>query len=382
MKIDKERDVIIDYLTVTYPLNTDLTSSLKFQHYELLDYICTFLNYEPCEVYKEPYAKNNFRHEFTLGGVAILRFDGPENKYHQATAMIELKGEACRDFERRNTDKKWIDLLIFLNSLNCNYKRIDLTIDDYKGDIVTQEWIYKKYKAGLCVYQSRIVKLFGELSTGLTLQFGSRTSSRMLVIYDKKKEKEKDKITVPYDYWVRYEMRFSDEMAGRLAYLMISDYDDEQGDSMYGSKIQSLANQLLYSMLDIKENNNLNEHNKSKAPTDKKWLKFLDEVDKITLAKTPDEEHYTPSYISYFRYMEPKVAKYLLILYLTSFKNDKIFEMEIYKLLRRYINFNKKQFYQINIYLKQLGLQVIDDADLKHLESEFEDKIEEKELPF
>ena len=135
MKIDKERDVIIDYLTVTYPLNTDLTSSLKFQHYELLDYICTFLNYEPCEVYKEPYAKNNFRHEFTLGGVAILRFDGPENKYHQATAMIELKGEACRDFERRNTDKKWVDLLIFLNSLNCNYKRIDLTIDDYKGDI-------------------------------------------------------------------------------------------------------------------------------------------------------------------------------------------------------------------------------------------------------
>ena len=71
-----------------------------------------------------------------LGEYIILRLDGPMNANYQRTCHLEMKGDACRDFETRNKDKNWINLILFMAQLNANFKRIDIAIDDFKGDVL------------------------------------------------------------------------------------------------------------------------------------------------------------------------------------------------------------------------------------------------------
>ena len=55
------------------------------------------------------------------------------NDCYQKTCHLELKGEGCRDFEKRNPDKSWINFVLFLVQLNARFKRIDIAIDDFSG---------------------------------------------------------------------------------------------------------------------------------------------------------------------------------------------------------------------------------------------------------
>lgn len=55
-----------------------------------------------------------------------------------------MKGEGCRDFERRNLDKTWLNLILNMISLNVKFKRIDIAVDDYEGKYVTMKWLLDK----------------------------------------------------------------------------------------------------------------------------------------------------------------------------------------------------------------------------------------------
>ncbi len=61
------------------------------------------------------------------------------NAYYQRTCHLELKGDACRDFETRNKEKTWINFLLFMKQLNAWFKRIDIAIDDFKGNVMYYE---------------------------------------------------------------------------------------------------------------------------------------------------------------------------------------------------------------------------------------------------
>lgn len=146
------------------------------------------------------------------------------NDCYQKTSHLELKGEGGREFERRNPDKSWVNFILFMAELNASFKRIDLAIDDFKGDAVTlgflQEKILKRQYTS--VFRSYPTP-HGYLDSGLTLQFGTTESPIQLVIYDKFKERSKRKKETDKTYWVRYEMRFRNQTADRFALTLIQE---------------------------------------------------------------------------------------------------------------------------------------------------------------
>lgn len=234
-------EVKIDYFSATFPLMCDAEDSLLFKVHEMVRLMATYLNVKNHEIVRSKYSQNNYNYQYLLGEYIILRLDGPLNACYQRTCHLEMKGDACRDFENRNKDKNWINFLLFMAQLNSNFKRIDIAIDDFKGDIITLPWIMDKIKNKyyVSVFKSK-PRPIGTLEDGLTIQFGGNDSEIELVIYDKKQERKTRRKENKYDYWVRYEMRFRNNNAERVAYKLSSLYSEEEI-PLYGIKLQTFA---------------------------------------------------------------------------------------------------------------------------------------------
>ena len=289
-----------------------------------------------------------------------------------------MKGEGCRDFELRNPDKTWVTLILFMVQLNAQFKRIDLAVDDYEGKDITLQDLLKKISKGqyTSVFKSPPL-VFGSQKTGYTLQFGSTSSFQQLVIYDKKLEQKHKKQTTNQDYWVRYEMRFRQNNAKVIAYLITTLYPTNE--PPYGLNLQILAYEQLYRMLDIKQENNFSEENQKRAPTDSRWLSFLKNVEKGTLRKAEAP----PSTLEvYSKTAIPYAITLLLIKYLLVQKDSYLFLLEILKFLYHNLDLSKERFYKLNTYLSQVGLTPLDNQGLHYLKKHLKNQIEEQELPF
>jgi hypothetical protein len=103
----------------------------------------------------------------------------------------------------------------------------------------------------------------------MLIQFGTNESPIQLVIYDKLAERQKRRVVTDKEYWVRYELRFRAETAEKLVYKLISTFE-EPSEPMYGTKLQQLAFEQLYRILDIKKENGYNEKSQHKVDTDPK----------------------------------------------------------------------------------------------------------------
>ncbi len=372
-------EIKIDYFSATFPLDVDAEDSIMFKVHEMVRFIATYLNIKNFEILKTKFAQNNYNYQFMLGEYIILRLDGPMNDCYQKTCHLEMKGEGCRDFETRNSDKTWINFILFMAELNCRFKRIDIAIDDYKGEHVTLGWLMEKLskKHYTSVFRGE-AQPHGTLESGLTIQFGSTESPIQLVIYDKKAERKKRKKDCNHPYWVRYEMRFRNETADRIAYQLCKEFENPKEST--GCNLQSFAFQQLYRIIDIKENNNYDIKMQHKVSTDKRWLNFLQNVDKGKLPKL--EETVSKSFEEYLKAAQPYIVTWLLVRYLSVLKDPYLFEMEIFKFMRDELVLSKRRFQRLNIFLNQMHLKSIDDGELAALKTEFAGIIDEKELPF
>lgn len=283
-------EIKIDYFSATFPLSCDEEDDIQLRVYELVKLIGIYLNVKGFEVKKNPRSHNNYKYEFTLGPHIYLRCDEPLNNKYQRTCQLEMKGEGCRDFENRNKDKTWVTLILFMVQLNARFKRIDIAIDDYEGIHITIHDIIQKISQGF--YTSIFISpplILGSKRSGYTIQFGSNSSNIELVIYDKLLERKKHQQAPSTTYWVRYEMRFRNDNAKRIAYLLSTLYQTHE-ENLYGLKLQKLADEQLYRILDIKQDNNYSEENQKKALTDPHWLAFLNNVEKGNLRKVEDDD--------------------------------------------------------------------------------------------
>lgn len=375
-------EVKIDYFSATFPLQCDEQDSVLFKVHEMVRCIAIYLNVKNYEIVRTKYAQNNYNYQYFLGEYIILRLDGPLNSYYQRTCHLEMKGNACRDFENRNKDKNWINFLLFMAQLNATFKRIDIAIDDLKGDVVSLKWLLDKIKKRhyISVFKSK-PKPIGTLEDGLTIQFGGNESETELVIYDKKEERKARKIEDNHNYWVRYEMRFRGTNAQRVAYKLSSLYSQEEI-PLYGTKLQTFAFEQLYRILDIKEENNYSTQNQKKSKTNPIWRKFLDNVAKGILRCPEDDNPLPPSFDAYLKQAMPYAVMLLVIKYYQLKKDNYLFDLEIRKMILENLSFSKKRFQKLNIYLDQLSCQTIDDVELASLKLEFEGILNEKELPF
>ena len=81
-------------------------------------------------------------------------------------------------------------------------------------------------------------------------------------------------------------------------------------------------------MLDIKEDSEYDDSNKSKVLTDANWLKFLGDVEKAKFAPLTKAE---PKWLRHEMYIKENIPTYLLVKYLLANKNPNQFGKEMLK---------------------------------------------------
>lgn len=153
--------------------------------------------------------------------------------------------------------------------------RLDLAIDDCPAEYYSVREVYLKVQAQLFVSKFRSwryvkdAKDTGEV-IGETLYLGSRRSDIMLRVYDKQLERiakgVEDAEELP---WVRWEFELKNEYAN-VALL----------DIIAGTDVGSLVFGILSNYFRIIK---LDDSNKSRCSSEKKWQRFIGEVEKLQL---------------------------------------------------------------------------------------------------
>lgn len=365
-------EVKFDYVSATFPLLVMGNDNERQIADEVLIMIANYLNVEGFEIFREDYSTNRYRYQYTLADHFILRLHGPVNSLGFHTCHLELKGEGCREFERRCPEKSWYDLFIYIATLNGSFKRLDIALDDFSGESITLSYILKKVLKKQ--YTSKFLSLakpIGTIEEGLTLQFGSNKSPVELVMYDKLKEQLSRNKLVEHEYWTRYELRFRNDKAHSVV-EQILDLEDM-------SDLSKFTYSHLYRVLDLKQKNNYNTRNQDKANTDKKWLKFLNNVEKATISSTPKVNS---TFEVYLNFILPKVVLYLLITFLCAREDVELFTTTLFEMLKNNMNLNKHQFYRLNKHLNELHLNVLTDVELEELKSRIFSIAIDRSLPF
>ncbi len=372
-------NVLIDYFSVTFPMCCNAEDNRLFKSYEISYNIAKYLNFNILEeVKQQKYAQNFFNCQFQLGEHIVLRTDGPMDENYQKTCQLEMKGEGCREFERRNPDKTWVDLIQYMISLNAKFKRVDIAVDDYEGKYASLQWIFDKIEKEHYTSVFRTFPLpIGPINEIQTIQFGSHHSNKMLVIYDKRKEQLNKKKFCDKPYWVRYEMRFRNEVATAIIKKMLSSYTDLSVPG-YGMNIKQYAYELLYGILDIKVDNHYNKSNQNKADTDSLWKSFLNHVPKVPLPKI--EKKPIKPFAEYEKIATPYASAYLLYKFVEVNEDTYLFQIELLKTIRDNLPFSKSRLNRINVYLKELNLAPVDSNNLEEIKANLSHKIEEKIL--
>ncbi len=343
---------------------------------DTINLIADFMGYKKEDAIKEPFSQNRFKYQYTIGDSIILRLIGPELKSGYNSCMIELKGEGCREFENTNLDKSWIDLLdFFVVRLNANPTRIDLTIDDYSGDIVTLDWIKEQLDKEnfITTFKSKKYDIHGNKKDGFSLEFGNQKSTQQLVIYEKLKEQIKKGIDCLQTYWLRFEMRYRKDKAYDVAMNIINLKDE--------SYFRHFVMARLLEMLDIKEENNYNQHNLDKAKTHPLWKQFLEQVDKAKMKRYKIRKS---TYETYKNYMNPKIASFFINLILES-ENDLFLAItKLYEItLMDFDNMDNIKLKRYNTYLKENDLKEVSLDDLLKIKAMLKKQIDERrEIPF
>jgi len=191
---------------------------------------------------------------------------------------FKLSGQACRDFEDLGIE--WIDFFKELNDHIVGYNRIDIAIDDYTDKYFTIRKLYKYIKKG---YVTSKFKSSLELTKrtvadgsilGDTLQFGSKASRVQITFYDKMLERQSQNYIINNNIknWTRTELRFRQERAKEIVYLIINDND-------FSKTIKGILKNYIC-FLEPKS-----DSNKARWPVAKFWIDFTDNIDKIKLSR-------------------------------------------------------------------------------------------------
>lgn len=365
--------IAVDYFSCTFPLKLQEDELELIVIEDLVKYIGEFLNFEPSEINKEEYSTNRFRYQYTIGNSIILRLSGPELLIGYRSCQIELKGQGCREFENRS-NKTWNDLFsFFLIRLHGNPTRIDIAIDDYDGTHSNITKIKEILDKGnyTTSFRKKYYKLMGCEQEGWSLQFGSHKSTIMLVIYDKLKEQMSKGNEVNQEFWTRYELRYMKDRAYDVVLNYIEQGEENFNKYSYG---------LLYSMLDLKKENNYSEHNIMQADTISWWKHFLQEVEKSEIVKYKIKSNNIDTYKAW---VLPIITTYFIVTYL---HNGRDFNLTYIKQLEEILGYiekvDKKKVKKINNYQEEVAQSKISIKDINELQSSIKEYISLNLLPF
>ena len=181
-------EISVDYFKCSFPIQVNKEEMESAEQNRILKDIMKFFNIPKDDVHPYYVPKYNFSKQ--LGEHIILALSGPEFTNGYPSCLIELKGQGCREFEARNPDKTWFDVIKFFKlGYQGNLKRIDIAIDDFDG-LIKYEWLEDKLdrKQFSSVFRDHNVTHHGSKEKGRSLSLGSHSSSMQLMIYEKDKE--------------------------------------------------------------------------------------------------------------------------------------------------------------------------------------------------
>lgn len=365
--------VVIDYFKCSFGLEC------KYDDFELkviedtIEQIRTFLDYSKDEVVKEDFATDRFKFQYSIGNYITLKLGGPVQTSGYKSCLLEFKGHACREFEIR-TKKSWKDLFKFcFLTLKGHATRIDIAVDDFDGDIASFNKVLskletKQFSSG---FKNNNYVLHGNDEKGWTIDFGNYSSTQMLCIYQKDKEQRSRKIECKQSYWTRFEMRFFKEKAYDVATNLMDKEENEL--SIFGRE-------LLYSMLDIKEDNNYGLENQRHVETVSWWNEFLGNVEKAKLVRRTIRSAY---YDSYHAWIGKLTAFYIIVLCsLRPYSLDQVLLKLMEESLNEVDELDKKHIKKLNQFRLELGLNPISKEELIELKNRLMSEITLKEVPF
>lgn len=322
--------------------------------------------------------------------------------------IVEMTGQACREFELRGGD--WKALNLFCQSQKHKAMRLDLTKDDFNGCLPFEE-LKRKLKEEEFVSAFRrsskiknapkfaeivsdsnfdlelIKDFFGDISTasddedilairakeGWSATFGNLTGCQ-LQIYDKKVERKVNSNSeVPYDSWIRFEMRFGSLKANTMLSLMAKSYEDDS--------FEMLVSCCLYYLLDFKQYKVMSDSVLCRVPTWDLWLKFLGlkEGEKLSVNHVIN---YTPSIELSLRYLE-NISKIFLKVYAID-EGATLFQTIFHGIAEKLFDgkLDSKLLAEINNYLLFTTGEIRDHKDLlNELYVKFKDYAD-LEIPF
>lgn len=276
-------------------------------------------------------------HELVAGfdNIKILK---PTGKIQYNGFQILMSGSGCRNYENFLVINKetWFDFFARVCQYHVNFPRIDLAIDDHKPYLNIPELI-RLTKQGLISSQLRNYSenASGELSEsipvhkGNTLYLGSSNSDSRIVFYEKGYE-QVEKFGKELDRnWNRYELRFRQERANKVAQELIARRDvAEIAMSVLNGKIRFLE-----------QPENKSTSRKRLYPTYPPWKLFMQDIEKIKLTIQPQKK----TLDSIWKWLESSVAPSLKLF-------SKIGELDNYDYIQALIEQAKMNDTQIKIF--------------------------------
>ena len=276
-------------------------------------------------------------HELVAGfdNIKILK---PTGKIQYNGFQILMSGSGCRNYENFLVINKetWFDFFARVCQYHVNFPRIDLAIDDHKPYLNIPELI-RLTKQGLISSQLRNYSenASGELSEsipvhkGNTLYLGSSNSDFRIVFYEKGYE-QVEKFGKELDRnWNRYELRFRQERANKVAQELIARRDvAEIAMSVLNGKIRFLE-----------QPENKSTSRKRLYPTYPPWELFMQDIEKIKLTIQPQKK----TLDSIWNWLESSVAPSLKLF-------SKIGELDNYDYIQALIEQAKMNDTQIKIF--------------------------------
>ncbi len=387
MEEKKGIEVKDDYLRTSFEL--EITDS-EFEEQEVYDKvyeIAAQLGIKKEECGERNHHKERYKYMFELGAYIELGMLGPKNARGVRTCSLHLKGLGCRDYEARNPNKTFIDLLRYLKfDLNSSFTRIDEAIDIFDKEIMDMEYIESKLKKKQFIssFRKKYYKKHGCPEEGETIEMGSRDSPCHLVFYDKlleQKHKKNPDVDL-LDYWLRCEIRFKHEKADQFVTEMIAAYDGKLKaiNKIGRPAVEAYIKSVLLATLDIKEENNYDIEHQYLVNTDSKWQAFIGSSKWELNVKNKHETSWDKKLIT----MNHVLPSYLLTRYIQAGCNPYIFTTYLINVLYESLNKfeEKKNRKAVNIYLIENGLPPLDDESFNNLKEKIKEDYEERRLTF
>lgn len=387
MEVKEEKDIEIkpDYLRASIELEvTDQEFEEEIVNDKKIE-IANLLGVNEDEIGERDHHKERYKYMFELGDSMEIGMLGPKNARGIPTCSIHLKGQGCRDFETRNPNKSFVELLRELKyGQNAIFSRIDAAIDIYKKEILDMEYLETKLKKKQFIssFKKKYYKKHGCPEEGESIEMGGRDSPCQLVFYDKLLEQKAKRHDVDKDYWLRCELRFRHEKADQFVTELIAAYDGKlKGINSIGMPaVEAYIKSVLLGILDIKEDNNYDMEHQYLVSTDSKWANFTG-TQKWSVDATGRKE---TSWNKKEDVMSHSLPSYLLTKYMIAGCNPYQFTTAMVDVLYKAITKfeEKKNRKAVNIYLRENGLPPLDDETYLKLKEKIKEDYEERRLPF